>query len=116
MLMGRCIMSYVSWAPHGTVAVPGVMPRLTMREKMAPLYRRNAAAAAARKGTAKNNSVISVFIPVFLCSSSESTAFAAARRGPKAGDSPVQKAAQAVDKHADNGWKTTPQVCGPSCA
>jgi hypothetical protein len=52
------------------------------------------------------------FIPVFLCSSSESTAFAAARRGPKAGDSPVQKAAQAVDKHADNGWKTTPQVCG----
>jgi len=60
MLMGRCIMSYVSWAPHGTVAVPGVMPRLTMREKMAPLYGRNAAAAAARKGTAKNNSVISV--------------------------------------------------------
>src|SRR4051794_18729677 len=60
MLMGRCIMSYASWAPHGTVAVPGVMPRLTMREKMAPLYRRNAAAAAARKGTAKNNSVISV--------------------------------------------------------
>jgi hypothetical protein len=56
------------------------------------------------------------FIPVFLCSSSESTAFAAARRGRKAGDSPVQKAAQAVDKHADNGWKTTPQVCGPFCA
>jgi hypothetical protein len=56
------------------------------------------------------------FIPVFLCSSSESTAFAAARRGPKAGDSPVQKAAQAVDKHADNGWKTTPQACGPSWA
>jgi hypothetical protein len=56
------------------------------------------------------------FIPVFLCSSSESTAFTAARRGPKAGDSPVQKAAQAVDKHADNGWKTTPQVCGPFCA
>jgi len=102
----------VSWAPHGTVAVPSVMPRLTMREKMAPLYRRNAAAAAARKGTAKNNSVISVSSRSFLCSSSESTAFAAAPRGPKAGDSPVQKATQAVDKHADNGWKTTPQVCG----
>jgi hypothetical protein len=56
------------------------------------------------------------FIPVFLCSSSKSTAFAAARRGPKAGDSPVQKAAQAVDKHADNGWKTMPQICGQSCA
>jgi len=59
MLMGRCIMSHVSCAPHGTVAVPGMMPRLTMREKMAPLYRRNAAAVAARKGTA-NSSVISV--------------------------------------------------------
>jgi hypothetical protein len=47
-------------APDGTVAVSGVMPWLTMREKMAPLYRRNAAADAARRGTAKNNSVISV--------------------------------------------------------
>src|SRR3954462_8917291 len=42
-LMGRCIMSYVilgarflGAARH--LAVPGVMPRLTMREKMAPLY------------------------------------------------------------------------------
>jgi hypothetical protein len=47
------------------------------------------------------------FIPVFLCSSSESTAFAAALRGPKAGDSPVQKAARAVDKRANNRWTTS---------
>jgi hypothetical protein len=87
-----------------------------MRVKMAPLYRRNAAAAAARKGHGEEQLGHQRFIPVFLCSSSESTAFAAAPRDPKAGDSPVQKAAQAVDKHADNGWKTTPQVCGPFCA
>jgi hypothetical protein len=50
----------VSWAPHGTVAAPGDMPPLTMWEKMAPLYRRKAAAATAQMGTAKSNSVISV--------------------------------------------------------
>jgi hypothetical protein len=95
-------------------AVPGVMPRLTMRENGAALSEEHGSRCRAEgHGEQLGHQR---FIPIFLCSSSESTAFAAARRGPKAGDSPVQKAAQAVDKHADNGWKTTPQACGPSWA
>ena len=88
------------------LAVPGVTPRLTMREKMAAALsmRRGRRDRAKEHGEQVGHQR---FIPVFLYSSSESTAFAAARRGPKAGDSPVQKAAQAVDNRADNPWKTT---------
>jgi hypothetical protein len=83
-------------------------------EKMAPLYRIESASTSVRMSTAKENPVISVPSRRFLYSSAEFNAFAAARRGPKTGDSPVQKAARAVDKPANNRWTTSRKsVDGP---
>jgi hypothetical protein len=60
---------------------------------MAPLYRIEAAGTATQISAAQENLVISVPYRSFSCSNGKSIALAGARRGRKAGDSPVQKAA-----------------------
>jgi hypothetical protein len=104
---------HASWAPHGTDVVAGAIPAVAPVERMAPLYRIEAAGTATQISAAQENLVISVPYRSFSCSNGKSIALAGARRGRKAGDSPVQKAARAVDKHADNGWKARPQGCAP---
>jgi hypothetical protein len=98
---------HASWAPRGADVVAGAAPGVANVEKMTPLYRIDSARTTARMSTAKENPVISVPSRRFLYSSAESNAFAAARRGPKTGDSPVQKAARTVDKRANNRWTTS---------
>jgi hypothetical protein len=103
---------HASWAPRGADVIAGAAPGVANVEKMTPLYRIEC--TTARMSTAKENPVISVPSRCFLYSSGESNAFAAARRGPKTGDSPVQKAARAVDKRANNSWTTNRKsVDGP---
>jgi hypothetical protein len=98
---------HASWAPRGADVIAGTAPGVANVEKMTPLYRIDSARTTARMSTAKENPVISVPSRRFLYSSAESNAFAAARRGPKTGDSPVQKAARTVDKRANNRWTTS---------
>jgi hypothetical protein len=74
---------------------------------MAPLYRIESASTSVRMSTAKENPVISVPSRCFLYSSSNLTLSRPRGEVPKTGDSPVQKAAQAVDKRANNRWKTS---------
>jgi hypothetical protein len=105
---------HASRAPRGANVVAGAAPGVADVEKMTPLYRFESASTTARMSTAKENPVISVPSRCFLYWSGESIAFAAARRGPKTGDSPVQKAAWAVDKRANNRWTTSRKsVDGP---
>jgi hypothetical protein len=98
---------HASWASRGADVVAGAAPGVANVEKMTPLYQIESASTTARVSTAKENPVISVPSRCFLYSSGESNAFAAAQRGPKTGDSPVQKAAWAVDKRANNRWTTS---------
>jgi hypothetical protein len=74
---------------------------------MAPLYRIESASTSVRMSTAKENPVIS-FHPDVSCIRAANLTLSRPRgEVPKTGDSPVQKAAQAVDKRANNRWKTS---------
>jgi hypothetical protein len=101
---------HASWAPRGTEVVAGATPAVAKVEKMAPLYRMKAARTTAQISAARENLV-------FSCIRAAKLSLSRPRgEAAKLGTALCKKQPKAVDKCADNGWKTKPQVCGPPCA
>jgi hypothetical protein len=108
---------HASWAPRGTEVVAGATPAVAKVEKMAPLYRMKAARTTAQISAVRENLVIGVPSRVFSCIRAAKLSLSRPRgEAAKLGTALCKKQPKAVDKCADNGWKTKPQVCGPPCA